>query len=53
MFPLTRSLTLAAAGAIVALQLLAYPLVPTSWPKTSDQSGLGRPSSPGLAVNAS
>ena len=23
-------------------QLLAYPLVPTSWPKTSDQSGLGR-----------
>jgi hypothetical protein len=34
MFPLTRSLTLAAAGAIVALTVAAYPLGPTSWPKT-------------------
>ena len=53
MFPLTGSLSLAAAGAILALTAASMPARADELAQNLDQWRLASPSSPGLAVNAS
>ena len=53
MFPLTRSLSLAAAGAVLALAATSIPARADELAQNLDESGLASPCSPGLAVNAS